>query len=202
LIVQCCLLAAGRSVLWRNTVSNAEADVTGKHSLPTRGASAETGQIDHHINNQHSGLVKGERHGWRIEIKSLPKLTEVGAWRVPRTGTFGTNEAPQPGEAATYGGFYTQEEIKEVYSMQKTVSLKSFQKWIYPGHSMAAIAAYPELCVTKDASVKVNPGSDFSKWFGNGKFEMYIDNTLNPTDEKVYQFLDKVFTEVAMLFPL
>ena len=66
---------------------------------------------------------------------------------------------------------------------------------------MAAIAAYPESCVTKDPNTKVNPGSNYSKWFGNGKFEMYIDNTLNPTDEKVYQFLDKVFTEVATLFP-
>lgn len=70
-----------------------------------------------------------------------------------------------------------------------------------PGHSMAAVAAYPELSVSKDTSVRVNPGSPFSTWFGDGKFEMHIDNTLNPTDEKVYQFLDKVFGEMATLFP-
>ena len=70
-----------------------------------------------------------------------------------------------------------------------------------PGHSMAAIASYPELCVTKDTSITVNPGSKFSTWHGGGRFTMHIDNTLNPSDENVYLFLDKVFTEVADLFP-
>jgi len=140
-------------------------------------------------------------NGWRIEIKSLPKLTEVGAWRVPRTGVFGLNEAPQPGEAPTYGGFYSQEDIKEVVQYAKERYIDILPEVDIPGHSMAAIAAYPELAVTKDPNTKVNPGSNYSKWFGDGKFEMYIDNTLNPTDEKVYQFLDKVFTEVASLFP-
>jgi hexosaminidase len=140
-------------------------------------------------------------NGWRVEIKSLPKLTEIGAWRVPRTGTFGSNDAPRPGEAPTYGGFYTQGDIKELVQFAKDRFIEIIPEIDVPGHSMAAIAAYPELCVTKDASIKVDPGSKFSTWFGNGKFEMHIDNTLNPTDEKVYQFLDKVFTEVAMLFP-
>jgi hexosaminidase len=140
-------------------------------------------------------------NGWRVEIKSLPRLTQVGAWRVPRTGTFGTNEAPKPGEKPTDGGFYTHEDIKEIVQYAKTRYIEVLPEIDVPGHSMAAIAAYPELCVTKDTSIRVNPGSNFSKWFGAGKFEMYIDNTLNPTDEKVYQFLDKVFTEVAMLFP-
>ena len=140
-------------------------------------------------------------NGWRVEIKSLPKLTQVGAWRVPRTGTFGSNDAPKPGEKPTYGGFYTQEDIKELVQFAKDRYIEIVPEIDVPGHSMAALAAYPELCVTKDTSIRVNPGSRFSKWFGNGKFEMYIDNTLNPTDEKVYQFLDKVFTEVATLFP-
>jgi hexosaminidase len=140
-------------------------------------------------------------NGWRVEIKSLPKLTEVGAWRVPRVGSFGTNEAPKESEAASDGGFYTQEEIKEIVQYAKDRYVEILPEIDVPGHSMAANASYPELSVTKDASIKVNPGSSFSKWFGNGKFEMYIDNTLNPTDEGVYQFLDKVFTEVAALFP-
>jgi hexosaminidase len=140
-------------------------------------------------------------NGWRVEIKSLPKLTQVGAWRVPRTGTFGSNDAPKPGEKASYGGFYTHEDIKELVQYAKERYIEIIPEIDVPGHSMAAIAAYPELCVTKDSTIKVNPGSNFSKWFGKGKFEMYIDNTLNPTDEKVYQFLDKVFTEVATLFP-
>ena len=53
-------------------------------------------------------------NGWRIEIKSLPRLTQVGAWRVPREGQFGTRAIPKPGEPATDGGFYTQEDIKEI----------------------------------------------------------------------------------------
>ena len=140
-------------------------------------------------------------NGWRVEIKSLPKLTSVGAWRVPRTGTFGSNEAPKPGEKPTYGGFYTQEDIKEIVQYAKERYVEILPEIDVPGHSMAAIAAYPELSVTQDTSIRVNPGSNFSTWYGNGKFTMHIDNTLNPTDEKVYQFLDKVVTELATLFP-
>jgi hexosaminidase len=140
-------------------------------------------------------------NGWRIEIKSLPRLTQVGANRVQRYGTWGRHEAPKPGEKATDGGFYTQEDIREIIQYAKDRFVEILPEIDVPGHSMAAIAAYPELCVTKDTTVKVNPGSNFSKWFGNGKFEMYVDNTLNPTSEYTYQFLDKVFTEVAALFP-
>jgi hexosaminidase len=140
-------------------------------------------------------------NGWRVQIKSLPKLTEVGAWRVPRTGTFGRNAAPKPGEAATDGGFYTQEDIKEIIQYARQRYIEVLPEIDVPGHSMAAIASYNYLSVTNDTSIRVNPGSSFSTWFGNGKFEMHLDNTLNPADEKVYQFLDKVFGEVAMLFP-
>lgn len=140
-------------------------------------------------------------NGWRLEIKSYPKLTQVGAWRVPRIGTFGSNDEPKENEKATDGGFYTQEDVKEIIQYAKERFVEILPEIDVPGHSMAAIAAYPELCVTKDANIKVNPGSDFSTWFGDGKFEMHIDNTLNPTDENVYTFLDKVFGEVAALFP-
>ena len=140
-------------------------------------------------------------NGWRVEIKSLPKLTSVGAWRVPRTGTFGDHTAPKPGEKSTEGGFYTQVDIKEIVQYARQRYIEILPEIDVPGHSMAALAAYNHLSVTKDTTVRVNPGSSFSKWFGDGKFEMYIDNTLNPTDEKVYQFLDKVFGEIAMLFP-
>lgn len=140
-------------------------------------------------------------NGWRIEIKSLPKLTEVGAWRVARYGQFGDRAQPKQGEAATTGGFYTQSDIKEIiqYAMDRNVTI--VPEIDVPGHSMAAIAAYPELSCTKDPNTKVNPGSPFSEWYDNGTFKMLIDNTLNPSDEKVYAFLDKVFTELAVLFP-
>jgi hexosaminidase len=131
-------------------------------------------------------------NGWRIEIKSLPKLTGTGAWRVPRYGQFGQRSEPKPGEAATDGGFYTQADIKEIIQYAKERNVTIVPEIDIPGHSMAAIAAYPELSCTKDTTAKVDPGSSFSR---------PKDNTLNPSDEKVYEFLDKVFTEVAVLFP-
>ena len=140
-------------------------------------------------------------NGWRIEIKSLPKLTEVGAWRVPRYGQFSERAKPNPGEKATVGGFYTQEDIKEIIQYAADRNITIVPEVDVPGHSMAAIAAYPELSCTKDPNTKVNPGSSFSEWYGDGKFKMLLDNTLNPSDEKVYEFLDKVFTEIAALFP-
>ena len=132
-------------------------------------------------------------NGWRIEIKSLPKLTEVGAWSVPRFGQFGERAEPKPGEAATVGGFYTQADIKEIIQYAQDRNVTIVPEIDVPGHSMAAIAAYPELSCTKDPNTKVNPGSSFSEWYDDGTFKMLIDNTLNPSDEKVYEFLDKGF---------
>ncbi|MBK7475425.1 MAG: family 20 glycosylhydrolase [Haliscomenobacter sp.] len=140
-------------------------------------------------------------NGWRVEIKSLPKLTQVGAWRVERAGRFGERDAPKPGEPATYGGFYTHDDIRDVvrYAQERFITI--VPEIDVPGHSMAAIAAYPELSCLKDPNTKVNPGSKFSDWYGNGTFKMLVENALNPSDEKVYEFLDKVFTEVATVFP-
>jgi len=139
--------------------------------------------------------------GWRIEIKSLPKLTEIGAWRVERYGRFGKNRAvPKLNEKASYGGFYTQEQIKDIVKFAQDRNITIVPEIDVPGHSMAALAAYPELSVKKEPKY-VAPGTKFSEWYGNGKFKMLIENTLNPTDEKVYEFIDKVFTEVAQLFP-
>lgn len=138
--------------------------------------------------------------GWRIEIKGLPELTKVGAWRVPRTGLFNTMRPPQPGEKPTYGGFYTQEDIKEVIQYAKSRYIEILPEVDIPGHSMAAIASYPQLSVTNDTTIRVNPGSSFATW-GNGTFVMHEDNSLDPTDENTYQFLTKVFTEISTLFP-
>ena len=139
--------------------------------------------------------------GWRIEIKSLPKLTEVGAWRVERTGTFGTFPKPQPGEKPTYGGFYTHEDIKELVKYAADRFVNILPEIDVPGHSLAALASYPELsCIPGE--YYVSPGDRFMVWPGGGQhFYGLIDNTLCPANEKVYEFLDKVFTEVAQLFP-
>lgn len=142
-----------------------------------------------------------DNNGWRIEIKSFPKLTEIGAWRVPRLGQFGKRAQPKPGEAATEGGFYTQDDIKEIVQYAQDRNVTIVPEIDVPGHSMALVASYPELSCTNDPNTKVNPGSPFTEWYGNHTHKSLIDNALNPSDEKVYEFLDKVFTEVAGLFP-
>jgi hexosaminidase len=151
------------------------------------------------FNTFHWHLTDDE--GWRIEIKSLPKLTEVGAWRVQRHGHFGDRDFPKPGEIATEGGFYTQNDIREVIKYASERNITIVPEIDVPGHSMAAIASYPELSCKKDTSTRVSPGINFIDWYGNNTFKANIENALNPSDENVYVFLDKVFTEVAALFP-
>ena len=140
--------------------------------------------------------------GWRIEIKSLPELTSVGAWNVKKTGTFNTFSAPEPDEPRNYGGFYTHEDIKEIIQYAKDQFINILPEVDIPGHSLAAIASYPELSCTPGADkYKVNSGEPFMVWPPGGHFYGLVDNTLCPANEKVYEFLDKVFTEVAQLFP-
>lgn len=138
--------------------------------------------------------------GWRIEIKSLPKLTSVGAWRVDKTGTFGGFSNPEADEPRTYGGFYTHEDIKELVQYAGDRFVNILPEIDIPGHSMAAVAAYPELSCTP-GTYRVNSGEKFMQWNGDGTFYALIDNTLCPANENVYAFMDKVFTEVAELFP-
>jgi hexosaminidase len=140
-------------------------------------------------------------NGWRIEIKSRPLLTQVGACRVQRYGKFGGHAAPQANEPATDCGFYTQEDIREIiaYAAERHISI--LPEIDVPGHSMAALAAYPELSCSRDKNIRVSPGHNFAEWYDNGTFKMLQDNTLNPSDEKVYAFMDDVLTEVAALFP-
>jgi hexosaminidase len=139
--------------------------------------------------------------GWRIEIKSLPKLTEKGAWNVKKTGYFGDFTPPAADEPVTYGGFYTQEDIKEVVAYAKERFVNIVPEVDVPGHSLAAIASYPELSCTPGADkYRVRSGEKIMNWLNHG-FTAIVDNTLCPANEKTYEFLDKVFTEVAQLFP-
>ena len=138
--------------------------------------------------------------GWRIEIKSLPKLTSVGAWRVDKTGTFGTFSNPEPDEPRNYGGFFTQSDIKEIVQYAKDRFINVMPEIDMPGHSLAAIAAYPDLTCTP-GTYQVNSGERFMVWPPGGHFYGLLDNTLCPANEKTFQFIDKVFTEIAQLFP-
>jgi hexosaminidase len=114
--------------------------------------------------------------GWRIEIKSLPKLTSVGAWRVDKTGTFGTFSKPEPNEPKTYGGFFTQDDIKEIVQYAKDRFINVMPEIDMPGHSLAAIAAYPDLTCTP-GTYQVNSGEQFMVWPPSGHFYGLLDNT-------------------------
>jgi len=138
--------------------------------------------------------------GWRLEIKSLPKLTEVGAWNVKKTGRFNYFTPPADNEPRDFGGFYTQDQMKELIRYAKDRYVDIMPEIDVPGHSLAAIASYPDLSCTP-GTYKVNSGDPFMDWHNDGTFTARIDNTLCPANEKVYGFLDKVFTEVAALFP-
>lgn len=139
--------------------------------------------------------------GWRIEIKSLPKLTEVGAWRVEKTGTFGRFSRPEKDEPRTYGGFYTQDDIRDIVKYASDRFVNILPEIDVPGHSLAAVASYPELSCTP-GEYAVNSGEQFMIWPGGGQhFYGLLDNTICPANEKSYEFMDKVFTEVAQLFP-
>jgi hexosaminidase len=137
--------------------------------------------------------------GWRVEIKSLPKLTEVGAWNVKKTGDFYKLSQPADDEPRDYGGFYTQDDIREIVQYAKEHFVEVMPEVDIPGHSLAAVASYPDLSCSPGIK-KVNSGETFMDWGREGAIAR-VDNTLCPANENVYVFLDKVFTELATLFP-
>ncbi|WP_020570420.1 beta-N-acetylhexosaminidase [Neolewinella persica] len=132
--------------------------------------------------------------GWRIEIKAYPKLTEIGAWRADRINTDEQisdwwGRAPlQPGEEPTYGGFYTQEQIREVVDYAKQRNIEVIPEIDMPGHAQAAVAAYPEI-----GGVKALPA------VATGGVFRY--NTINPGKDETYQFAETMLNEVMDLFP-
>ncbi|HCL82967.1 MAG TPA: beta-N-acetylhexosaminidase, partial [Chitinophagaceae bacterium] len=149
------------------------------------------------FNLLHMHLTDDE--GWRIEIKSLPRLTSVGAWNVKREGYFGTFAPIPKDEPRNYGGFYTQDDIRELVKYAQDRFVNILPEVDVPGHSMAAIVAYPDLsCTPGSDQYQVISGEKFMDWPGPVALE---DNTLCPANEKVYTFLNTVFTEIAGLFP-
>ncbi|TDG35175.1 beta-N-acetylhexosaminidase [Pedobacter changchengzhani] len=147
-------------------------------------------------------LHLSDDEGWRIEIKGLPKLTEIGAWNVKKTGTFGDFIPPTADEPRTYGGFYTQDDIKELVQYAKDRFVNILPEIDVPGHSLAIIASYPELSCTPEAvNYKVRSGEKIMDWSRGAPPLAMVDNTLCPANEKVYGFLDTVITQIAQLFP-
>lgn len=129
--------------------------------------------------------------GWRIEIKSLPKLTEIGAWRAERVGDWWQREPREENEPVTYGGFYTHEDIKELVQYAKERFVEIVPEIDVPGHSLATIVAYPEISCTHTVK-DINVGN---------KFYTVDENSLCVGKELTFEYLDKIFTEIAMLFP-
>lgn len=131
--------------------------------------------------------------GWRLEIKKYPKLTEVGAWRVNRSELpFYERRNQQPGEKATYGGFYTQEEIKELITYASDRQVEIIPEIDVPAHSCAALASYPELaCPNVKKQITVLPGLG-----GRDTEIIYCAGK-----EETFKFLYDIIDEISELFP-
>lgn len=156
--------------------------------------------VRYKYNLLHLGLTNDE--GWRIEIKGLPKLTEVGAWNVKKVGYFGAFSPPAADEPRNFGGFYTQDDIKELVQYAKDRFVNILPEVNVPGHSLAAVASYPELSCTPGADkYVVRSGEQIVNWSTGTKPIALVDNTLCPANDKVYEFVDKVVSQVAALFP-
>jgi hexosaminidase len=153
--------------------------------------------VQYKFNLLHMHLTDDE--GWRIEIKGLPRLTEVASHNAKREGYFGTFAPIPDDEPRTYGGFYTQDDIRAMVKYAKDRFVDILPEIDVPGHSMSAIVAYPDLSCTAGADkYQVVSGEKFMNWPGPVALR---DNTLCPANEKVYAFLDTVFSELAGLFP-
>ena len=142
----------------------------------------------HKMNVFHWHLVDGQ--GWRIEIKKYPRLTEVGAWRSGEDGktwNYRRYRFPLDGNhEGLYGGYYTQEEIRDIVAYAKARFVTVLPEIEMPGHSWAALIAYPELCCTE-----TKPGPD-----GH-----HMQNVYCAGKEKTFEFLEGILDEVLELFP-
>ena len=143
----------------------------------------------HKMNRFHWHLT--EDQGWRLEIKKYPKLTEVGAWRsetaIGKNFPHAYEGATFQGDGKRYGGFYTQEEAREIVKYAAERHIIVIPEIDLPGHMLAALAAYPEL------GNGTGP-YEVAKWWG------VFDQILAPKEE-TFQFLENVFTEVLDIFP-
>lgn len=142
----------------------------------------------HKMNVFHFHLVDDQ--GWRIEIKKYPKLTSVGAWRLDQEDAhWDGRRVTTPEDEATYGGFYTQEDIKEIVAYAKTKGVQVVPEIEMPAHVMSAIAAYPELSCT-ETPIGVPSGGvwPITEIYCAGK-------------ETTFEFLENVLLEVIELFP-
>lgn len=129
--------------------------------------------------------------GWRIEIKEHPNLTEVGAWRKgSQVGPYSRLEY----DTVRYGGFYTQDEIREVVAYAKARHINVVPEIEMPGHALAALAAYPHLGCTHPGG---QAGGPYEVERGWGVFA----DVFCAGNDSVFSMLEDVLTEVMELFP-
>jgi len=136
-------------------------------------------------------LHLSDDQGWRIEIKSLPQLTQHGAWRVSRTGRWGEFLPSLAGEPTPYGGFYTQDDMREIIRYAQDRNVTILPEIDVPAHSLALISSYNSLSCTQ-LPYSVNPGS---------RGPVREDNALCIGNDTVFTVLDKIFSELATIFP-
>ncbi len=143
------------------------------------------------LNKLHLHLT--DDNGWRLEIKRYPRLTEVGAWRVDRPGVpFPARRNPEPDEPTPVGGFYTQDDIREIVAYAAERQIEVIPEIDIPAHSNAALAAYPEYaCPVVDRYIGVLPG------LGGRN----ADIIFCAGNERTFGFLQNIFDEVLELFP-
>jgi hexosaminidase len=130
--------------------------------------------------------------GWRLEIKKYPKLTSVGAWRADRRGIPWSESQPtQPGEPTPYGGYYTQQQVRDIVAYAKERNITIVPEIEMPGHSAAAIAAYPYLSCTQQPQTTIT----------GGVYPKNFESNYCPANDSVFIFLENVLKEVMQLFP-
>ena len=120
--------------------------------------------------------------GWRLEIRKYPRLTSVGAWRIPAV-------VPGTPTPQRYGGFYTQDEVREIVSFAASRHVQIIPEIDMPGHAQAAIAAYPEL-----GSIDAKPSLPVSNRWG-------VHTHLFNLEPATFEFLENVLSEILQLFP-
>jgi hexosaminidase len=126
--------------------------------------------------------------GWRLQIRKYPKLTDVGAWRVPAGGGPAADLDPKTGRPRLEGGFYTQDQVREIVAYAAARHITVVPEIEMPGHAQAAIAAYPQLGAA--LAPPTTPSSDWG-----------VHEQLFNVDEATFGFLEDVLTEVMELFP-
>lgn len=165
-----CLSLRAQPLAWRGVMI----DVS-RHFMPLEDVCRQIDAMEHFgLNKLHLHLT--DAAGWRIEIKAYPRLTDTGAWRtVPDWKSWWNGERKYADAKSGFGGYYTQDELRELVSYARARGIEIVPEIEFPAHSEEVVASYPEL--------------------GFNHAEMDMQN------EEVYTFMRRVLEEVCSIFP-